>query len=94
MKPTPPRAPSGIQSNGGTPPPTLENTLDEEATPQVDASVGIASVRDAAADLRSAGPKLDTAVLHARSAGRSWSKIGAAAGMSRQSAHNRWSTKQ
>ena len=48
------------------------------------------AIRRAAAARRKADADLDAAVVRARRQGRSWAEIGAAAGMSRQSAHERW----
>lgn len=48
------------------------------------------AVHDTARRLEEIRAELDTAVITARAAGRSWDKIGTAAGMSRQSAHERW----
>lgn len=48
------------------------------------------AVHDAAARLVEAREELDTAVGRARAAGASWTVIGDAAGLTRQSAHERW----
>lgn len=48
------------------------------------------AVHDAAARLDAARDELDRAVVTARAAGSSWAVIGAAAGFTRQSAHERW----
>lgn len=48
------------------------------------------SVHDAAAQLAEARGELDVAVGWARAAGASWTVIGDAAGLTRQSAHERW----
>jgi len=55
----------------------------EEALPDL-------AVHDAARRLETARADLDTAVIDARAAGTSWERIGAAAEMTRQSAHERW----
>jgi hypothetical protein len=49
-----------------------------------------AEIGAALAAIRSGEQRLDRAVLHARIRQMSWAKIGAAAGMSAQSAHERW----
>ncbi|KWX20519.1 hypothetical protein AFM11_30060 [Mycolicibacterium wolinskyi] len=49
-----------------------------------------AAITRAIAAIRSAEDDLDEAVLRARRAQLSWAKIAAAAGMSPQSAHERW----
>lgn len=48
------------------------------------------AVPDAAVRLAEARGELDTAVGRARAAGASWTVIGDAAGLTRQSAHERW----
>ncbi|WP_196222068.1 hypothetical protein [Gordonia sp. 135] len=47
-------------------------------------------IRSAADARRDADARLDAAVAKARRLGRSWADIGAAAGMTRQSANERW----
>ncbi|MGW8812991.1 hypothetical protein [Gordonia terrae] len=47
-------------------------------------------IRSAVAARRDADALLDAAVAKARSVGRSWADIGAATGMTRQSANERW----
>lgn len=49
-----------------------------------------AEIRAALAAIRSGKEQLDRAVLQARSRQLSWAKIGEAAGMSAQAAHERW----
>lgn len=49
-----------------------------------------AEIRAAADARRDADARLDAAVAKARRLGRSWADIGAAAGMTRQSANERW----
>lgn len=49
-----------------------------------------ADIRAALAAIRSGEQQLDRAVLQARAKQLSWAKIGAAAEMSAQSAHERW----
>lgn len=49
------------------------------------------AVHDAAQDLDTASRRLDQAVADARRSGASWTVIGAAAGLTRQSAYQRWS---
>jgi hypothetical protein len=49
-----------------------------------------AEISTALAAIRSGEEQLDRAVLQARAKRLSWAKIGAAAGMSAQSAHERW----
>lgn len=54
------------------------------------AAVPALAVHDAATALERAKADLDNAVIDARVAGASWDRIGQAAGVSRQSAHERW----
>lgn len=49
------------------------------------------AVHDAAQIAEAAGRQLDQSVATARHAGASWTMIGAAAGLTRQSAYQRWS---
>lgn len=53
---------------------------------------GTADVRYAAKDVTDAELRLNQAVIAARQQGASWEAIGRAAGMTRQSAHERWAT--
>jgi hypothetical protein len=50
----------------------------------------LADVREAAEDVRKAQIRLDEAVRRARADGCSWADVGDGAGMTRQSAHERW----
>jgi len=52
---------------------------------------GTADVRHAAAEVAEAEARLTAAVAAARKQGATWEAIGRAAGMTRQSAHERWS---
>jgi len=53
-------------------------------------SPSLAEVRAAAEDVHKADYRLDEAVARARADGHSWAEIGDAAGITRQSAHERW----
>lgn len=53
---------------------------------------GLEAIEDAAAGHAAATRSLNEAVRAAKAAGASWADIGRAAGISRQSAHERWST--
>lgn len=55
-------------------------------------SEAVAALEAAVGTAHRANVELDRAVSSARTAGVSWSAIGAATGMARQSAHQRWST--
>jgi hypothetical protein len=50
----------------------------------------LSAITKASTSLRQAESELDAAVTNARAAGLSWAQIGAALGVSRQSAHERW----
>lgn len=50
----------------------------------------LAAIRTARTEIAAARSRLDEAVLYARAAGQTWATIGEAAGMSRQSAQERW----
>jgi hypothetical protein len=52
-----------------------------------------AAIHDAITAQRAAEAQLDNAVAAARRKGLSWAKIGAAAGVSAQAAHERWASK-
>ena len=53
-------------------------------------SPSLADVRAAAGDVHKAEARLNEAVQRARAAGSSWADVGDAAGITRQSAHERW----
>jgi hypothetical protein len=57
----------------------------------IDAIDATAGIKAAVIAVRSAQDALDDGVRAARSRGLSWAKIGAAAGVSAQAAHERWS---
>ena len=61
-----------------------------EAFNALKVATGEAEIRAAADARREADARLDVAVARARRLGRSWADIGAAAGMTRQSANERW----
>jgi hypothetical protein len=54
----------------------------------------LSAVRAAAAQVRIAQAGLDGAVRRARAGGGSWGDIGAAAGMTPRSAHERWAGRE
>jgi hypothetical protein len=56
----------------------------------IDEVDGEAAIKAALAAIRAAEDQLDQAVVRARQKRLSWARIGAAAGMSAQSAHERW----
>lgn len=59
-----------------------------EPTPEC--QVALQTVEDVMAQVREQHRLLDEAVAAARAAGATWEHIGEAAGMTRQSAHERW----
>ena len=74
----------------------LRSDVEEAAREQwrrehVDAIDAGGAVEDAVRSLRTAQANLDAAVRAARRRGLSWAKVGAAAGMTAQAAHERWS---
>lgn len=58
--------------------------------PRVDVQTAVDAVAEASLSVREAHARLERSVAEARAAGATWSQIGDAAGMSRQSAHERW----
>lgn len=52
--------------------------------------MAVAAVAEAAAGVARAQALLEATVVLARGAGATWAQIGAATGMSRQAAHERW----
>jgi hypothetical protein len=54
-------------------------------------SLALADIREAAENVRKTDYRLAEAVARARADGCSWAEIGAASGITRQSAHERWS---
>lgn len=58
--------------------------------PNPDRRAAVQSVAAAMDQVRERQRRLDDAVAVARAAGATWGEIGAAAGMTRQSAHERW----
>lgn len=77
----------------GDPGEVLEAALHDEWRDHVasfDADPVVADITAAAREVEAARRRLDTAVAAARTAGASWEAIGTAAGITRQSAHERW----
>lgn len=70
-----------------------EGLLLEEWRPHIAPWTSVEVVEAAAERLAAVGAELDEAVASARRAGASWADIGRAAGMTRQSANERWSTR-
>lgn len=74
----------------GDEPPHVEEALHAEWRRHLQPHDAAAEVRRAAAAVAEHQQHLETAVVAARRQGLSWEKIGAAAGVSRQAAHERW----
>lgn len=56
-------------------------------------ALAVEAIADAAAEVAAATDRLDAAVRAARTAGASWSDVGRGAGITRQSANERWATR-
>jgi hypothetical protein len=56
----------------------------------MDTQAAVKAVSRACRSVREAQERLERSVVEARAAGATWSQIGDATGMSRQSAHERW----
>lgn len=69
----------------------VTNVADLEETLRSIRDLALAGVGNAAGVVARGRDQLETAVAEARAAGASWTQIGKAAGISRQSARERWS---
>ena len=74
----------------GDAPPSLEDAIWQEWHDHLPPR-SLADVRDEAQGVRRAQARLDDAVRRARGDGCTWAAIGDAAGITRESAHERWS---
>jgi len=72
----------------------VEDAIHDEWNAHIAPSEAIVGVEAAAREYTQAGHRLDKTVAAAKAAGASWTDIGRAVGISRQSAHERWSDKQ
>jgi hypothetical protein len=79
----------GEPAIGGDAPRVLRRRLRREWAAHVGASA-TAQVRRAADEVARAQERLEAAVRQARASGASWAQIGDAAGIAKQSAHERW----
>lgn len=77
-------------SDAGMRPDVAENARAAWRREHLDPSEALDAIHNAAADRSEAERKLDAAVAAARQHGHSWADIGQAAGMTRQSANERW----
>lgn len=80
---------AGEPATEGAVPLVVQRVLRREWAAHVGASV-TATVRRAADEVARAQERLDAAVRGARTSGASWAQIGDAAGITKQSAHERW----
>lgn len=71
-------------------PGSLEESVHEEWKAHTAPGEAVSEVAELAGELSVATIRLNDAVVRARAAGASWASIGRAAGMTRQSAHERW----
>lgn len=79
-----------FDAEGGWPPREVEELCRTEWHEHIRPAKNLAAVRQAADEHRLSGEKLDRAVAAARDGGASWTDIGRAAGVARQTAHERW----
>ncbi|HEX9086665.1 MAG TPA: hypothetical protein VF867_03970 [Arthrobacter sp.] len=71
----------------------VEDAIHDEWKAHLAPLEAVAGVKSAAREYAQAGHRLDKTVAAAKAAGASWTDIGRAVGISRQSAHERWSDK-
>lgn len=76
--------------DGFDPPAEVEDSMHAEWLRHVAPAQAATAIAAAAGDHAATRTALDAAVRAGRAAGVSWADVGAAAGMSRQSAHERW----
>ncbi|MBH5144291.1 MULTISPECIES: AsnC family protein [Rhodococcus erythropolis group] len=79
-----------FDTEGGWPPQEVSEVCRAEWLEHIRPEINLAAVRQAAEDHRLSGERLDHAVAGARAGGASWTDIGRAAGVARQTAHERW----
>ncbi|WP_072713667.1 hypothetical protein [Rhodococcus rhodnii] len=79
-----------FDTEGGDPTVEVEDLIHAEWKVHVAPLESLSAVATAAADARQSRSRLDGVVAEARALGASWADIGRAAGISRQSAHERW----
>lgn len=72
----------------------VENAIHDEWKSHLAPLDAVVGVKAAAREYSQAGHRLDKTVAAAKAAGASWTDIGRAVGISRQSAHGRWAYKQ
>jgi hypothetical protein len=82
--------PAGLVPEFNDAPADLEELCRAEWEAHVKPLKGLAEVDQLATEHAEIGRRLTAAVGRARGRGSSWAEIGAATGMSRQSAHERW----
>lgn len=69
---------------------TVDDAANADWMTHVEPMTRISAVQEAASEAAAARRRLDDAVAVARAGGASWTEIGQATGMTRQSAHERW----
>lgn len=79
-----------FDTEGGWPPQEVSQLCSAEWHEHIRPDQDLDAVRQAAEDHRLSGERLDRAVAGARDGGASWTDIGRAAGVARQTAHERW----
>lgn len=79
-----------FDTEGGWPPREVSELCRTEWLEHIRPAENLAAVRQAADEHRLSGERLDRAVAGARDGGASWADIGRAAGVARQTAHERW----
>lgn len=79
-----------FDAEGGDPPLEFDALIYDEWKAHVAPSEALMALTSAAAEASAAKRRLDQAATDARAAGLPWEAIGRAAGISRQSAHERW----
>jgi hypothetical protein len=72
----------------------VEDAIHDEWKAHLAPLEAVAGVEAAAREYTQAGHRLDKTVAAAKAAGASWTDIGRAVGISRQSAHERWADKE
>jgi hypothetical protein len=72
----------------------VEDAIHDEWKAHLAPLEAVAGVEAAAREYNQAGQRLDKTVAAAKAAGASWTDIGRAVGISRQSAHERWADRQ
>ena len=78
------------REKSGHAPEPVDDAIGDEWLAHIAPLGSVAGVKAAMRDYAQAGRRLDKTVAAARAAGATWADIGRAAGITRQSAHERW----